>query len=220
MFEPCDIFIPAAVEKVITSENANRIQAKVKYRAFIKLLNCKQLILISFSFLKIIAEAANGPTTPAADKILQKRNILVIPDLYANAGGVTVSFFEWLKDLNHVSYGRLTFKYEKDSNYHLLASVQESLEKAMETNENLRNLCEDGGGGIPIKPSEAFQKRIWGASEKDIVHSGLDYTMQRSAKAIMKIAQQYDLGLDVRSAAYVNSIEKIFTTYRDAGIAF
>merc|ERR1712226_803693 len=181
LYAECDILLACAMEQVIHGGNADRIQAKV------------------------ISEGANGPITPNGHDILVNKNILVIPDMYINAGGVTVSYFEWLKNLNHVSFGRLQFKYTEDTNYALLDSVSESVSSHF------------GGEKIKVDPNDAMTLRMKGASEKDIVHSGLQYTMERSAKKIITKVHEYDLGIDVRTAAFIVAAEKVFNTTNQAG---
>ncbi|XP_055614199.1 glutamate dehydrogenase, mitochondrial [Uranotaenia lowii] len=181
MIHPCDILVPAAIEKSITSDNAGKIQAK------------------------IIAEGANGPTTPAADKILQERKILVIPDLYCNAGGVTASYFEYLKNINHISFGKLSFRQEAENFTEVLRSVERSLKDS--------GICAD------IRPSNKLDHYLHSASEADVVASGLKYVMQMAGQGIMRVANQQQLCLDLRTAAYMWSVEKIFKSTEAAGLA-
>ncbi|CAH2040871.1 unnamed protein product, partial [Iphiclides podalirius] len=181
MFEKCDILVLAAMEKAVTAENAGKLQCRV------------------------VAEGANGPTTPAADVLLRKQGILVLPDLLANAGGVTVSYFEFLKNLNHVSFGKLSIKFWRDSNTALLDSVEKSLR--------------DNKIDAKILPTPVFQSMMSGANEEQIVTSGLEYSMLNACKNVSRAASKHNLKLDMRTAAYITSIEKIFVTYDEQGLA-
>ncbi|MEO6637617.1 MAG: Glu/Leu/Phe/Val dehydrogenase, partial [Ginsengibacter sp.] len=137
----CDILIPAALENVINGSNASRIKAK------------------------IIGEAANGPLTPEADEILTLKGVLVVPDMYLNAGGVTVSYFEWLKNLSHVRYGRLEKRFTENMNLHILGQLEELTDKKVSTSE--RDFI------------------VHGADEVDLVRSGLEETMITATREIV-----------------------------------
>ena len=170
----CDILIPAALENVIDRNNAPRIKAK------------------------IIGEAANGPLTPEADDILAGKGILVIPDMYLNAGGVTVSYFEWLKNLSHVRYGRLEKRFTENANIHILKQIEDLTGK---------------------KVTEAEKLIIaHGPDEIDLVHSGLEETMITATREIMEIWKANPAIPDMRSAAYVCAINKVGTSYAELGI--
>ena len=107
----CDILIPAALENVIDGENAPKVKAK------------------------IIGEAANGPLTPEADEIFAKKGVIVVPDMYLNAGGVTVSYFEWLKNLSHVRYGRLEKRFTENMNAHIIGQMEAMSGKKVDIEE-------------------------------------------------------------------------------------
>ncbi len=170
----CDILIPAALENVINASNADRIKAK------------------------IIGEAANGPLTPEADEILVAKGVLVIPDMYLNAGGVTVSYFEWLKNLSHVRYGRLEKRFTENLNGLILEQMESLTDK---------------------KVSEAERKFILhGPEEIDLVHSGLEETMISATHEIMEIWKNNPSIPDMRTAAYVCAINKVGTSYAELGI--
>ena len=161
----CDILIPAALEKQVNVGNAKSIKAKV------------------------IGEAANGPLTPNSDEILRKRGCVIIPDFYLNAGGVTVSYFEYLKNLSHVRFGRLSKKWEERSK------------------EKVLDMLNKATGYVPTE----HQKEVFlsGADEADLVYSGLEGTMINAAKETISTEQSRNLNGDYRTAAFLNAIEKI-----------
>ena len=170
----CDILIPAALENQITEENAGRIKAK------------------------ILAEAANGPTTAGAAEILLRKGILVVPDIYLNAGGVTVSYFEWLKNLSHVRFGRMGKRFEQKSFENLLRVIEENTGRRLSDVER-RTVAR-------------------GADEIDLVNSGLEESMAVAYNQIREIWKS-DPGIpSLRTAAFIGAINKIATCYAELGI--
>jgi glutamate dehydrogenase (NAD(P)+) len=170
----CDILIPAALENVINAENAPRVKAK------------------------IIGEAANGPLTPEADDIFAAKGVLVVPDMYLNAGGVTVSYFEWLKNLSHVRYGRMEKRFTENMNHHILNQLEGLTGKTVSDAE--RNFI------------------LHGADEVDLVQSGLEETMITATREIMDVWKSNPSIPNMRTAAYVCAINKVGTSYTELGI--
>ncbi|CAK0742495.1 putative glutamate dehydrogenase [Gammaproteobacteria bacterium] len=170
----CDILIPAAVEAVITGKNAGNIRARV------------------------IVEAANGPLTFEADQRLAEKGILVIPDIYANAGGVTVSYFEWVRNLSHIRFGRMQRRHEERHSHQFGELLEELTGKKI--------------------PDADRRKVTRGADEEDLVNSGLDDTMRNGYQQITEMQRSNPKISDMRTAAYAIAIEKISRTYFDLGI--
>lgn len=169
---PCDILIPAALESVITEKNADKIQCK------------------------ILAEAANGPTDVYAHDLLTKKGVLIIPDVFLNAGGVVVSYFEWLKNISHVRYGRIGKRFEQEAYTRILKEV-EKLSGRMYSDNELSSLAK-------------------GADEADLVDSGLHDTMVTAYNEINAIRKEK--GIDLRVAAFLSSIRKVSKIYEVGGI--
>ena len=170
----CDILIPAALENQITVENAHKIQAK------------------------IIAEAANGPVTADAEKILLKNGVVIIPDLFLNAGGVTVSYFEWLKNLSHMRFGRMDKRFNQNTYMNLVKMVEKLT-----------------GGTVGIQ-EKIFLTR--GGDEIDLVRSGLEETMITAFDQIREVMKKKKKVNDLRTAAFVCAIQKMGSDYLAMGI--
>ncbi len=177
--EACDILIPAAMEGVINLSNADRIKAP------------------------LIIEAANGPITFGADEILRKKGCVIIPDMYANAGGVTVSYFEWVKNLSHIRFGRMQRRAEEARSRLLV--------------EELERLSSDKGLGWSL--AEDFKERfLTGSDELALVRSGLDDTMRTAYQSMRAVWHSRPEVEDLRVAAYIVSIDRVAKTYRSKGL--
>ncbi|MEL7159511.1 MAG: Glu/Leu/Phe/Val dehydrogenase [Bacteroidota bacterium] len=170
----CDILVPAALENQIDADNAPNVKAKV------------------------VAEAANGPVTAGGAKVLAERGIVVIPDIYLNAGGVTVSYFEWLKNLTHMRFGRLEKRFDENVYRNILAQIEDSTGKPI--NENVK------------------EKLARGADEIDLVRSGLEETMITGFHGIYDLYKEKEGIQDLRTAAFALAISKISNDYISLGI--
>ncbi len=177
--EDCDILIPAALEGVISMENAARIQAP------------------------LIIEAANGPITAGADEVLRKKGCVIIPDMYANAGGVTVSYFEWVKNLSHIRFGRMQRRQE-EARHELIVDELERLSGVM-------------GDTWTLSPNFKT-KYLRGAGELELVRSGLDDTMRVAYQSMREVWHSRDDVEDLRVAAYLVSIDRVASSYRAKGL--
>ena len=170
----CDVLIPAALEHQITQTNARRIQAR------------------------IIVEGANGPTTPEADAILEDRDILVITDVYANAGGVIVSYFEWLKNLSHVGFGRLEKRYQESASSRMLTVIEETT-------------------GARLTPEQRATV-VRGADELTVVNSSLEDTMVVAYHEIRDTLNRHPAMRSLRIAAMSRAVDKVARSYLAMGV--
>ena len=161
----CDILIPAALENQITIENAPRIRAS------------------------LIAEAANGPTSFEADQYLSKHGKVIIPDIYINAGGVTVSYFEWIKNISHMRFGRMERRFDEMRGQQIIEAIESTTKQTV--------------------PQQYREQLLRGADELDLVRSGLDDTMRLAYGEIREILLSRKSVHDLRTASFVVAIEKI-----------
>ncbi|MEL7205354.1 MAG: Glu/Leu/Phe/Val dehydrogenase [Pseudomonadota bacterium] len=177
--QDCDILLPAALEGVINLSNADSIKAR------------------------LIIEAANGPVTAGADAILREKGVVIIPDMYANAGGVTVSYFEWVKNLSHIRFGRMQRRQEENRHRLLL--------------EELERISHDNSINWTLSP-KFRDKYLKGAGELELVRSGLEDTMRTAYQEISGKWHEREDVTDLRTAAYLVAIEKVVSSYDTLGL--